>query len=680
MKPEDEDKPGRLPTVSGPNLGPANLSTQPEVEGYEILRVLGEGGMGVVYLAWQKHPIERQVALKVIKAGMDTKQVIARFEAERQALAMLDHPNIAHVYDAGTTVTGHPYFVMEYVKGRALTDYCDKYGLDIEERLKLFAQVCDAIHHAHQKSIIHRDIKPSNILVTLDGQKAIPKVIDFGVAKATSQPLTERTLSTEQGQLLGTPEYMSPEQAELMTQNIDTRTDIYSLGVVLYEVLTGALPFDPKSLREGGIEHIRKVIGNEEPVTPSIRLTSLGKNAEVVAERRKTKVRSLARRLQSELEWIPLKAIRKDRARRYRSVAEFSDDIENYLCGAPLIAGPESTFYRMHKFIRRHRFSCAALGLTLFIGMVIGVVAGVNVYKMAMDMARQKREAFRNVINSKPFGMVRNYTSWMNVTDYKKELEKQSENKHYPYEIYGRSYKGEKQYRVCFRPFPSFDFRSCHGLQQQSFEEWDKWYSSIQRYERIFTNIFYDEEGVKRYQATWIRFIHKSPKVNTHRGAKFIISKENLQIPDDMQACSTNLRIIQEAIDEYKKDKGKLPDWLSDLVPDYISQEILLCPNDLKQRAKYSPDAKLPCSYSWEMSPLPNTWDPTRKTSYYDWKMEQAKTVGNVVPIIRCHHHGTNEVLNLSLSGQIYRSPLDWERMFKVDYRFIDDDRTQRQK
>ena len=258
----------------------ASLQESTELPGnqigpYKLLCVLGEGGMGVVYLAEQRKLARRQVALKVIKPGMDTKLVIARFEAERQALALLDHPNVAHVYDADTTELGRPYFVMEYVKGVPITEHCDRHKLTIEERLKLFLQVCEAIQHAHQKGIIHRDIKPSNILILFEGQRAMPKVIDFGIAKAVSQPLTERTLYTEQGQLVGTPEYMSPEQAEMTSQDVDTRSDIYSLGVLLYELMTGVLPFEAEELRKGGLDHIRTVIREEEPKTPSTRLSTI---------------------------------------------------------------------------------------------------------------------------------------------------------------------------------------------------------------------------------------------------------------------------------------------------------------------------------------------------------------------------------------------------------------------
>jgi len=348
---------------------------------YKLLNVLGEGGMGIVYLAEQQQPIKRRVALKVIKPGMDSKRVVARFEAERQALALLDHPNIAHVHDAGTTEAGRPYFVMEYVKGLPITEYCDSHKLTIDDRLNLFRQVCLAVHHAHQKGIIHRDIKPSNILVSTQDDQAVPKIIDFGVAKALSMPLTDRTLATEDSQLLGTPEYMSPEQADMGSEDIDTRSDIYSLGVLLYVLLTGVLPFDSDALREGGIEHIRKIIRETDPKTPSTRLTKLGEEGKMVAEKRRTEVAVLAKCLHRELEWIPLKAMRKERAERYRSASELADDIENYLKGEPLIAGPLTTRYRLQKFVRRNKgiFAGAVMvAAALLIGLAISVVSLVR--------------------------------------------------------------------------------------------------------------------------------------------------------------------------------------------------------------------------------------------------------------------------------------------------------------
>ncbi|MHC4439489.1 MAG: serine/threonine protein kinase, partial [Planctomycetota bacterium] len=257
---------------------------------YELLELIGEGGMGLVYLAEQKEPVKRKVALKIVKLGMDTKQVVARFEAERQALALLDHPNIAHVFDAGTTKAGRPYFVMEYVKGMSVTVYCDEYKINIEQRLRLFEQLCEGIHHAHQKGIIHRDIKPSNILVSVHGDRAVPKIIDFGIAKAITRPLTEKTFVTYQGQLLGTPEYMSPEQVDLAIQDIDTRSDIYSLGVLLYDLLAGVLPFERESLAGLGFAEVQRTIREQEPASPSTRLTNLGEQAKTIAASRDTHV------------------------------------------------------------------------------------------------------------------------------------------------------------------------------------------------------------------------------------------------------------------------------------------------------------------------------------------------------------------------------------------------------
>jgi WD40 repeat protein/serine/threonine protein kinase len=362
MKKNDKNisfDPQKLANLWKMGLGPEDEISQ--IGNYKIIRQLGEGGFGIVYLAQQQAPIQRQVALKIIKPGMDSKQVIARFEAERQALAPLEHPNIARIYDAGTTDNGRPYFVMEYIEGIPITEYCDHNKLSIEERLKLFIQVCEAVQHAHQKGIIHRDIKPSNIVASLQDGKAIPKVIDFGIAKAISTPLTEKTMFTQQGQLIGTPEYMSPEQADFKEGDIDTRTDIYSLGIVLYELLAGTLPFEPETLREAGFAEIQRIIREQEPPRPSTKLSSLGEDGVKVAQSRQTELSMLVKSLHRELEWIPLMAIRKDRDQRYKTVSDLAEDVQNYLYGNPLVAGPESRVYRFNKFIRKHKWSVVAL-------------------------------------------------------------------------------------------------------------------------------------------------------------------------------------------------------------------------------------------------------------------------------------------------------------------------------
>ncbi|MFC1765896.1 protein kinase [Planctomycetota bacterium] len=363
---------------------------------YELLERIGEGGMGLVYLAEQKEPVKRRVALKIIKPGMDSKEVITRFEAERQVLALLDHPNIAHVFDAGTTDTGRPYFVMEYVKGMSVTRYCDERKLDIEQRLKLFKDVCEAMHHAHQKGIIHRDLKPSNILISMHGDRAVPKIIDFGIAKAAVSTLTEKTLFTFQGQLLGTPEYMSPEQVDLATQDIDTRADIYSLGVVLYELLAGVLPFEKESLQKIGFAELQHTLREVEPASPSIRLSNLGEEAKAIADRRMTQVIPLARRLHRELEWIPLKAMRKDRCRRYKSASDMADDIQSYLNGNPLLAGPETAMYRVQKFVHKHAGSVTTAAL-VSVAVIIGLVASIAMAQRA-EQARQQEVVARKQV------------------------------------------------------------------------------------------------------------------------------------------------------------------------------------------------------------------------------------------------------------------------------------------
>jgi serine/threonine protein kinase/WD40 repeat protein len=342
---------------------------------YKLLVRIGEGGCGVVYMAEQEEPVRRRVALKVIKVGMDTKNVIARFEAERQALALMDHPNIAKVLDAGATATGRPYFVMELVRGSKITDYCDENNLPTRHRLELFSQVCLAIQHAHQKGIIHRDIKPSNILVSLHDGVSVPKIIDFGIAKATTQQrLTEKTLFTQFEQFLGTPAYMSPEQAEMGGLDIDTRTDIYSLGVLLYELLTGKTPFDSEQLLDAGLDEMRRTIREDEPVPPSTRLISmLASELTTTAKRRAAEPQKLIHGLRGDLDWIVMKALEKDRTRRYDTVNGLAKDLQRHLNNEPVIARPPSRLYRLHKLARRNKLafaSAAAVVAALISGTV----------------------------------------------------------------------------------------------------------------------------------------------------------------------------------------------------------------------------------------------------------------------------------------------------------------------
>jgi len=346
---------------------------------YKILETIGEGGCGVVYVAEQTEPVRRRVALKVIKLGMDTKQVVARFEAERQALAMMDHPNIAKVLDAGTTEAGRPFFVMELVRGIRITDYCDQAQLTTKERLGLFINVCHAIQHAHQKGIIHRDIKPSNILVTLHDGVPVPKVIDFGIAKATEGRLTDATVYTQLHQFIGTPAYMSPEQAEMSGLDIDTRSDIYSLGVLLYELLAGSTPFDAKELMASGIDVMRKTIREKEPQRPSTKLATMqGDELTTTAKRRSVETSKLANLLSGDLDWIVMKCLEKDRARRYDTATGLALDIKRHLDNETVVARPPSTAYRFQKAFRRNKLAFAAAGIVaaaLLLG-VIGTTVG----------------------------------------------------------------------------------------------------------------------------------------------------------------------------------------------------------------------------------------------------------------------------------------------------------------
>lgn len=360
---------------------------------YRLLQLIGQGGMGEVWLAEQKAPVRRRVALKLIKAGMDSREVVARFESERQALAVMDHPAIAKVFDAGTTLQGRPYFVMEYVAGISITGYCDQHKLSMRERLHLFVQVCEGVQHAHQKAIIHRDLKPSNILVTEVDGKPAPKIIDFGVAKAISQRLTAETIFTQVGAVIGTPEYMSPEQADPATDDIDTRSDVYSLGVILYELLVGALPLDLKELRKLAFHELLRRLREDDVPRPSTKLRTLGERSGVAAQNRRTEPGTLTRQLRGDLDAITLKALDKNRSRRYGSPSDFAADIKRYLNDEPVVATPPSLTYRAQKFVRRHRFGVAAAATVACLLIALAVSMTVQRVRIAHERDRANREA-----------------------------------------------------------------------------------------------------------------------------------------------------------------------------------------------------------------------------------------------------------------------------------------------
>ena len=396
MTPDDDGLPRQAGAeVSVPAAEPAGELGQ--VGPYRLISQIGEGGMGLVYEAEQLEPIRRKVALKMVKRGLDTAEFIARFESERQALAMMDHPCIARVFDAGATEHGRPYFVMEYVDGIPLNTYCDENRLTVRERLELFVHVCEGVQHAHQKAIIHRDLKPSNVLVTVVDGQPVPKIIDFGVAKATDSTMFENTMTTSVGQLVGTPEYMSPEQADLDGGGIDTRTDVYALGVVLYELLVGKLPFTSAELKHLGFQEVLRTIKEVEPPKPSTRMGTIASAdpAEVAAVSacRRTDLAHLRRGLKGDLDWITMKALEKERNRRYETANALAMDVKRHLAFQPVVAGPPSTTYRVRKFVRRNRTGVAAGALVAaavvlgIIGTTTGLIRAMRAEKLARTEA-----------------------------------------------------------------------------------------------------------------------------------------------------------------------------------------------------------------------------------------------------------------------------------------------------
>ncbi len=382
-----------LPTEGVLGRAPVPGAASSQVGSYRLLRRLGEGGMGEVWLAEQLEPVRREVALKLIKPGLGSREVLARFESERQALARMDHPAIARVLDAGSTADGRPYFVMEHVDGEPITTYCDGRRLAVRERLELFREVCMGVQHAHLKGIIHRDLKPSNVLVReVDGRPA-PKIIDFGIARAVDSRSAEETLLTQLGDLVGTPGYMSPEQAAMDTLDIDTRTDVYSLGVMLYELLAGTLPLDAGQLRQAGLLEMRRRILEEEPPRPSTRVGSGGGPTTAAAAARRTEVPSLRRQLRGDLDWITMRALEKDRGRRYGSPSELAADLERHLHSEPVLAGPPSVGYRAGKFVRRHRLGVAVAAGLLLTLVVFAATMAVQAQRIARERDRAESEA-----------------------------------------------------------------------------------------------------------------------------------------------------------------------------------------------------------------------------------------------------------------------------------------------
>ena len=386
---------GFAPTIAhdGPIGGAPSDSQDSVIAGrYTLVRVIGEGGMGSVYLATQSEPIKRDVALKLIKSGADSKAVLARFEAERQALAMMDHPGIARVYDGGTTDAGQPFFVMELVNGVPLTDYCDEQRLDVQARLELFVLVCQAVQHAHQKGVIHRDLKPGNVLVTEVDGRPTPKVIDFGVAKAIEQKLTDQTL-VEVGAIVGTPAYMSPEQADPAGEGIDTRTDVYALGVMLYELLVGAPPLEPKQFRQAAILEMLRMVREVDPPRPSTKLTA-SDAAPDIAARRAIEPLKLTRLLRGELDCVVMKALEKDRDRRYESASAFGRDLQRYLDDEVVEARPPSAVYRWRKFVGRNKGVVAAASAVMIALVVAAIGAAYGLVESERkQLAEQARDA-----------------------------------------------------------------------------------------------------------------------------------------------------------------------------------------------------------------------------------------------------------------------------------------------